>query len=150
MKIVIAGMGDVGYHLAKELSSESHDIIAIDRNQQRLSRIDTMADILTLNGTATSLSILNDSGTGKADLFVAVTSSEVVNISSAILAKKLGAKKTIARIANAEYLAEDSSVDFKELGIDFMIYPEELAAQETVNLIKRIASSARSRESSVT
>lgn len=139
MRIVIAGIGDVGYHLAKELSSESHDIIAIDKNQQRLSRIDSMVDILTITGSATSLGILKEAKTNEADLFVAVTSSEEANITAAILAKKIGANKTIARIANAEYLSNDSDVDFKELGIDFMIYPEELAAQETVNLIKRTA-----------
>jgi trk system potassium uptake protein TrkA len=139
MRIIIAGMGDVGYHLAKELSNESHDIIAIDNNQQRLSRIDSMADILTMTGSSTSLDILKKAKTAEADLFVAVTSSENTNISSAILAKKMGAKKTIARIANAEYLSNDCEVNFKELGIDFMLYPEELAAQETVNLIKRTA-----------
>jgi len=139
MRIVIAGIGDVGYHLAKELSSESHDIIAIDKNQQRLSRIDSMVDILTITGSATSLGILKEAKTNEADLFVAVTSSEEANITAAILAKKMGANKTIARIANAEYLSNDSDVNFKELGIDFMIYPEELAAQETVNLIKRTA-----------
>jgi len=139
MRIVIAGIGDVGYHLAKELSNESHDIIAIDKNQQRLSRIDSMVDILTITGSATSLGILKEAKTNEADLFVAVTSSEEANITAAIIAKKIGANKTIARIANAEYLSKDSDVDFKELGIDFMIYPEELAAQETVNLIKRTA-----------
>lgn len=139
MRIVIAGMGDVGYHLAKELSDESHDIIAIDNDQQRLSRIDSMADILTLSGSATSIEILKEAKIEKADLFVAVTSSEEANIAGAILAKKLGAGKTIIRIANAEYISKESGVNFKELGIDFMIYPEELAAHETVNLIKRTA-----------
>ena len=139
MKIVIAGMGDVGYHLAKELSNESHDIIAIDNNPQRLVQVDSVADILTINGSATSLKTLHEAKVDKSDLFVAVTSSEDTNISSAILAKKIGAKKTIARISNAEYLAEDTIINFKELGINFMIYPEELAAQETVNLIKRTA-----------
>ncbi|MCH7964635.1 MAG: Trk system potassium transporter TrkA [Bacteroidetes bacterium] len=139
MRIIIAGMGDVGYHLAKELSNESHDIIAIDKNQQRLSRIDSMTDILTITGSSTSLAILKEAKIGAAELFVAVTSSEDTNISSAILAKKMGAKKTIARIANAEYLSKDVEVNFKDLGIDFMFYPEELAAQETVNLIKRTA-----------
>ena len=139
MRIVIAGMGDVGYHLAKALSDESHDIIAIDHDQQRLSRIDTMADILTISGAATSIDNLKEAKIEKADLFVAVTSSEEANIASAILAKKMGAGKTIIRVANAEYLSKDSGVNFKELGIDFMIYPEELAAQETVNLIKRTA-----------
>lgn len=139
MKIVIAGMGDVGYHIAKELSNESHDIIAIDNNSQRLAQVDSMADILTINGSATSLQSLKDAKVEKSDVFIAVTSSEATNITSAIIAKKLGTKRTIVRIANAEYLTSDVSVNFQELGIDFMIYPEELAAQETVNLIKRTA-----------
>ena len=75
----------------------------------------------------------------RADLIVAVTSSEEVNITTAILGKKLGAKKTIARIANAEYLSAKSKINFTELGIDYMIYPEQLAATETVNLILRTA-----------
>ena len=139
MRIVIAGMGDVGYQLAKQLSSESHDIIAIDTNSERLSYSDQMADILTINGSATSIEILKRASIEKADLFVAVTSSEEVNITSAILGKKLGSKRTIARISNAEYLEPEKGINFTELGVDFMIYPEELAALETVNLINRTA-----------
>jgi trk system potassium uptake protein len=139
VRIVIAGMGDVGYHLAKQLSNEEHDIIAIDMNQQRLSYSGSMADILTINGSATSVSTLKQAKVDKADLFVAVTSFEEVNVTSAILAKKLGAKKTIARISNSEYLDENVDVMFSDIGIDFMIYPEELAAKEMVNLIMRSA-----------
>lgn len=139
MRIVIAGMGDVGYHLAKQLSNEEHDIIAIDMDQQRLSYSDSMADILTINGSSTSVSTLRQAKVDKADLFVAVTSFEEVNVTSAILAKKLGAKKTIARISNSEYLEEKVDISFSEIGIDFMIYPEELAAKEMVNLILRSA-----------
>jgi len=139
VRIVIAGMGDVGYHLAKQLSNEEHDIIAIDMDQQRLSYSDSMADILTINGSSTSVSTLKQAKVDKADLFVAVTSFEEVNVTSAILAKKLGAKKTIARISNSEYLDESVDISFSEIGIDFMIYPEELAAKEMVNLILRSA-----------
>jgi trk system potassium uptake protein len=139
VRIVIAGMGDVGYHLAKQLSNEEHDIIAIDMNQQRLSYSDSMADILTINGSATSVATLKQAKMDKADLFVAVTSFEEVNLTSAIIAKKLGAKKTIARISNSEYLDEKVDISFSEIGIDFMIYPEELAAKEMVNLILRSA-----------
>ncbi len=139
MKIIIAGMGDVGYQLAKQLSIEAHDIIAIDMDQQRLSYSDQMADILTIKGSSTSIKTLNEAGVSKADLLVAVTSSEEVNIATSIIAKKLGAKKTIARISNAEYLNADIEVKFSEMGIDFMIYPEELAAIETVSLVNRTA-----------
>lgn len=139
MKIIIAGMGDVGYQLAKQLSSESHDIIAIDMNHDRLTYSDQMADILTIEGSSTSVTVLREAKIEKADLLVAVTSSEEVNITTAILGKKLGAKRTIARISNAEYLESDAGINFSELGVDFMIYPEELAALETVNLINRTA-----------
>ena len=139
MRIIIAGMGDVGYQLAKQLSNESHDIIAIDMDQQRLSYSDQMADILTIKGSSTSIKTLNAAGVSKADLLVAVTSSEEVNIATAIFAKKLGAKKTIARISNAEYLDRTIKINFSEIGVDFMIYPEELAALETVSLINRTA-----------
>ena len=139
MRIVIAGMGDVGYHLAKQLSSEEHDIIAIDMDEQILSHSDSMADILTINGSATSIATLKEAQVEKSDLFVSVTSSEEVNVTSAIIAKKLGAKKTIARIGNSEYLDEEINQSFSDIGVDFMIYPEELAAREMVNLILRSA-----------
>lgn len=139
MRIIIAGMGDVGYHLAKQLSSEAHDIIAIDTDQQRLSYTDSMTDILTLNGSSTSIKILKEAKIDKADLVVAVTSSEEVNLTTAILGKRLGARRTIARVSNAEYLEHENVVGFHSMGIDFMIYPEELAAMEVVNLINRTA-----------
>lgn len=139
MRIIIAGMGDVGNQLAKQLSTESHDIIAIDHNRNALSHSDQMVDILTINGSSTSIDILRQAKIEKADLLLAVTSSEEVNITTAILGKKLGAKKTIARISNAEYLEKETLNNFSDLGIDFMIYPEELAAVETVNLINRTA-----------
>ncbi len=139
MHIIIAGMGDVGYQLAKQLSSENNDIVAIDLDHGRLHYTDQMADILSIEGSSTSIKVLEEAKVDKADLLVAVTSSEEVNLTTAILAKKLGAKKTIARVSNAEFLEPKHGVNFSELGIDFMIYPEELAATETVNLINRTA-----------
>ena len=139
MRVIIAVMGDVGYQLAKQLSSENNDIVAIDLDHDRLHYTDQMADILTIEGSSTSIKVLEEAKIEKADLLVAVTSSEEVNIATAILGKKLGAKKTVARISNAEYLDPRHGVNFNEIGIDFMIYPEELAALETVNLINRTA-----------
>jgi trk system potassium uptake protein TrkA len=139
MRIIIAGMGDVGYQLAKKLSSENHDIIALDVDKERLSYLDQIADILTIQGSSTSVRTLQLAGIERADLLVSVTSSEEVNITTSILGKKLGAKKTIARIANAEYLEIDNQDYFSKIGVDFMIYPEELAAKEIVNLINRTA-----------
>ena len=139
MRIIIAGMGDVGYQLAKQLSSEAHDIIAIDNDQQRLSYTDSMTDILTINGSSTSIKVLKEAKVEKTDLVVAVTSSEEVNLTTAFISKRLGAKRTIARVSNAEYLENENLVGFHQMGIDFMIYPEELAAMEVVRLINRTA-----------
>lgn len=139
MRIIIAGMGDVGYHLARQLSSEAHDIIAIDTNSTRLSYTESMSDIMAITGSSTSIRTLQEAKANKADLVVAVTSSEEVNITTAIFAKKLGAKKTIARVGRAEFLDPEIGISFTGLGIDFMIYPEELAALEVVNLILRTA-----------
>lgn len=139
MRIVIAGIGDVGFYLAKQLSKEEHDIVAIDTDSAQLAYAESLTDILTINGSSTSVQILKSAKIEKADLLVAVTSSEEVNITTAMLGKKLGAKKCIARIGNAEYLSEESGINFTQLGIDYMIYPEEMAAQEIVSLINRTA-----------
>jgi trk system potassium uptake protein TrkA len=104
MKIIIAGAGEVGSHLAKILSNDYHDITVIDPDEHRLKQIDSYLDILTVTGSATSLEILKDANIQKTDLFIAVAHYEDTNITAAILGKKFGAKKTIARIDNQEYL----------------------------------------------
>jgi trk system potassium uptake protein TrkA len=139
MNIIIAGAGEVGYHLAKLLSSDDHDITVIDINPVFLDRVDASTDVLTIHGTSTSIAILEQAQVDKTDLLVAVTFSESVNITTAMLAKKLGTKHTIARVASAEYAAEENMELFKSMGIDHIIYPEELAAQEVVKLIERAA-----------
>ncbi|MEE9430676.1 MAG: Trk system potassium transporter TrkA [Melioribacteraceae bacterium] len=139
MNIIIAGAGEVGYHLAKQLSHDNHDIIVVDIDAESLERVDSVMDVLTVTGSSTSLQTLKKAKVEKTDLVIAVTSSEAVNISTVILAKKLGAKKAVARVQNAEYITEENRELFKTLGIDYLIYPEELAAQELVKLIKRAA-----------
>lgn len=139
MKIIIAGAGEVGYHLAKQLSNENHDITVIDLDTTSLERVDAVTDVLTLHGSSTSLKILEQANCDKTDLLVAVTSSESVNVTTAILAKQLGVKKTVARVENADYTSSESYALFNSIGIDHLIYPEELAAQELVKLIQRAA-----------
>lgn len=139
MKIIIAGAGEVGYHLAKQLSNENHDITVIDLDISSLDRVDSVMDVLTVVGSSTSLNILKKANCEKTDLLVSVTSKESINVTTAILAKKLGAKKTIARVENAEYVSEENQQIFKNVGIDHLIYPEELAAFELVKLIERAA-----------
>ena len=111
MRIIIAGAGEVGTHLAKMLSNENHEIILIDPEEDRLKPIDTSLDVMTFQGSATSVKLLKDSLKKKTDLFIAVTHSEDTNITASILAKKFGALKTIARIDNIDYL-ETSTLDF--------------------------------------
>lgn len=135
MRIVIAGAGEVGTHLAKMLSNENHEIILIDSEESRLRPVDVSLDVLTYEGSATSVRILQDSLRKKTDLFIAVTHSEDTNITSAMLAKRFGAMKTIARIDNIDYL-EQSNIDFfKSLGVDALIYPELIAAREVLGLL---------------
>ena len=100
MRIIIAGAGDVGTHLAKMLSSELHDIVIIDYNEENLKGIDATLDIMTITGKATSFEVLKEAQIKKADLFIAVTNSEETNITSTIIAKRLGANQTIARVDN--------------------------------------------------
>ena len=129
MKIIIAGAGEVGFHLSKLLSYESHEIILIDQDKDRLLYADSKLDIKTLQQDATSISALKDANIDQADLFIAVTSSETINITACVLSKKLGAKKTIARISNSEFTDEKNEIDFNDLGIDELISTDELAEQ---------------------
>lgn len=135
MKIVIAGAGDVGFHLAKLLSMERQDIILIDRDQDVLDFAATHLDVSTLHGDSASIEILTHAEVNRAGLFLAVTTSEKNNLITAILAKKLGARQTIARVNNQEYLQPEQKANFQELGIDSLISPTNLAAHEIVRLI---------------
>lgn len=136
MRIIIAGAGEVGTHLAKMLSNENHEIIIIDPDPDKLKPIETTLDVLAVKGSATSVRILRDYLQKKTDLFIAVAHSEDTNITSAILAKKFGAVKTIARIDNLDYLEPDNVEFFKSLGVDSLIYPELIAAREVLSLLQ--------------
>ena len=142
MKIVIAGAGEVGSHLAKMLSNESNDITVIDEREERLDSLSAIADIVTVEGNPSTIRTLQAAGVANADLFIAVNPSESqdVNIVSAMLAKKLGSKKVTARINNEEYLTYENKTLFTEMGIDLLFYPEKIAAGEIVDLLQRTAS----------
>ena len=139
MKIIIAGAGEVGFHLAKLLSYESQDITLIDSHRESLYYANNNLDIRTLKGDATSMSVLKDARVFNADLFIAVTSSETTNITVCVLAKQLGAKRTIARISNTEFLEHKDELGFAKLGIDELISPESLAATEIELLLTQSA-----------
>ncbi len=139
MKIIIAGAGEVGFHLAKLLSYESQDITLIDSDKESLSYAESHLDIRVLKGDATSISILNDARVSQSDLVIGVTSSETTNITLCLLAKQLGSKRTIARISNTEFLDYKELIKFSEMGIDELISPEELAATEIKLLLSQSA-----------
>ncbi len=139
MKIIIAGAGEVGFHLAKLLSYESQDITLIDTNKESLTYADTHLDIRVLKGDATSVSVLQDAQVQNSNLVIGVTSSETTNITLCMMAKQLGCEKTIARISNTEFIDNKETLKFDELGIDELISPEELAAEEIQLLLNKSA-----------
>jgi trk system potassium uptake protein TrkA len=139
MRVIVAGAGDVGFHLSKLLAMEGQDIVIIDQSSERLSYASNHLDISTVKGSATSFRILEEAGIAKADLLIAVTNSEDTNIATCIIGKNLGAKRTIARISNTEYLLRKDKLDLKSIGIDEIISPESLAAREIKRLLRETA-----------
>lgn len=136
MKIIIAGAYAIGTHLARLLSRSQEEITLIDESEERLASIGSDCDLLTMIGKPTSLQTLRDAGVQDTDLFIAVTPVESTNITSSILAKNLGAKRTVARVDNPEYMEPQAQEFFKELGISKLIYPEMLAAVDINNGLK--------------
>ena len=139
MKIIIAGAGEVGFHLAKLLSFESQDITLIDTDKECLNHADTHLDIRVIKGDATSIAILKDARVDNVGMVISVTSSETTNITICVLAKQLGAKRTIARISNTEFIENKEEVGFIKFGIDELISPEALAASEIELLLNQSA-----------
>ncbi|MBR5988175.1 MAG: Trk system potassium transporter TrkA [Prevotella sp.] len=135
MKIVIVGAGAVGTHLSKLLSREHQDCVLIDDNEERLSALSEY-DVMTYNASPTSIKVLKEAGAQHADLFVGVTPEETTNLTACIIAHHLGAKKTVARIDNYEYLSPQNKEFFRNIGIDSLIYPEVLAAIDINNGLK--------------
>ena len=137
MKIIIAGAGEVGFHLAKLLSYESQEITLIDTNKESLSYADNHLDIKVIRGDATSIAILKEARIETSDLLIGVTSSETTNITVCVLGIQLGSKKTIARISNTEFIQHKDEVGFTKFGIDELISPEALAAAEIELALKQ-------------
>ena len=136
MKIIIAGAGNVGTHLAKLLSREKQDIILMDDDEEKLTALSSNFDLLTVTASPSSISGLKEVGVKEADLFIAVTPDESRNMTACMLATNLGAKKTVARIDNYEYLLPKNKEFFQKLGVDSLIYPEMLAAKENVSSMR--------------
>lgn len=139
MNIVIAGDGEVGLHLAKELANENHNITIVDPHEELLKMVESHTDLMTITGDSTSIDVLRNANVKKADLLISVVHDEQINVITAILGKKLGAKKTIARVNSLENLTEENKEIYQELGIDFLVCPEAIAAEEIITLLHQTA-----------
>jgi len=141
LKIVIIGAGEIGYDLAKTLSNEQHDVIVLDQDQQALTAVSDNLDVLCKEGNATSAKDLLEAGAKDADILIAVTSIDEVNMIASMMSKRLGAEMVIARIRSDELSQKNAPLKPTDLGIDVVIHPELSAAEEIVSLIKRSSAS---------
>ncbi len=136
MRIIIAGAGEVGTHLAKLLVHENVETTLMDENSERLENMSANYDLLIHEGSPTSIKDLKEVQVNEADLFIAVTPYENENMTACMLANNLGAKTTLARIDNYEYLQPKNKLFFEQLGVNHLIYPEMLAGREIAESLK--------------
>ncbi len=139
MKIIIAGDGEVGFHIAKLLSDENHDITIVDPHKELLEMLESQSDLMTITGDSTSISVLENAGVADADLLISVVHDEKTNIVTSVLGKKLGVKRTICRVNSPEFLRPANKAMLKSLGIDSIINPESIAAKEIIDLLNQTA-----------
>ena len=135
MNIVIAGDGEVGFHLAKSLSDLNHNITVVHPHSALLQKLVNESEIGAVNGDSTSFEVLHRAEVHNCDLLLAVLHDESINIITCILGKKMGAKRTVARVSNVEYLQTNNKMMFRSLGVDEMVCPERIATKEIINLL---------------
>ncbi|GJM62142.1 Trk system potassium transporter TrkA [Persicobacter diffluens] len=139
MHIVIAGAGEVGFHLAKQLAHEQKDIVIVDTDKERLNYVSNQLDVAVIEGNSIYYDVLREAEIAKADLLIAVTPAEETNLATCMIGKKLGAQRTVARINNVDFLSHRQREDLRTLGIDELISPESLAAREIKRLLREAA-----------
>ena len=135
MKIIIVGVGKVGYAIAEQMTGENHDIVIVDQSSAVLDHADSMLDVMCVEGNGASASVLLQAGVREADLLIAVSENDEVNLICCLMAKKLGAKHTVARVRNPEYF-RDAPILRREIGLDMIINPEHAAAQEISRILR--------------
>ena len=139
MNIIIAGDGEVGLHLAQELAMENQNITIVDPHEDLIKMVESHTDLMAITGDSTSVEVLENANIKKADLLISVLHDERTNIVTAALGKQLGAKKTIARVNNLEYLRPENESRFRNMGIDALVCPEDIVANEIVHLLSQTA-----------
>lgn len=135
MRIVVVGAGKMGYSLAEMLAEEGHDVTVIEQNEERRNIVQNNLDVMTINGNGSSPQILTDYGLQNADMLVAVTDQDEVNMVACMVAKLAGIKRTIARVRNQEYAGKNLREFNKALGIDLTINPEMVTALEISRIL---------------
>lgn len=137
MRILVVGAGEVGFHVSQMLSLEEHDVVVVDQNPDVLAEVSDRLDVMTVEGNGTYAGVLEEAGAEQADLLLAVTSIDEVNIIACMIADRMGIETTVARIRSDEYTRRSSVLKAKDLGIDLVIHPEETTAAEIVDLLRR-------------
>ncbi len=137
MKAIVIGAGEVGFDVARILSMEQHDVIVIDLDPEALAQVQERLDVMTIQGNGTSASVLQDAGAATADMLIAVTAIDEVNLVACMLADRLGVQTTVARVRSGELSQTQTVLKTSDFGIDLVIHPEESAAAEVVQLIRR-------------
>jgi trk system potassium uptake protein TrkA len=137
--IIIIGAGEVGYNLARMLCYEKHDVVLIEQDSKKVKRAQDNLDIQVITGNGCSFNILKNAGIDKADMIVAVTDKDEVNLMACLIAQQYNVAKKVARVRNKEYCLEDAPINAKKLNIDLIIHPESEVARAVVNLLKQTA-----------
>lgn len=135
MKIIIVGIGKVGYAIAEQMAGENHDLTLVDLNSSALERAEESLDVMCVEGNGASASILLRAGVREANLMIAVSENDEANLICCLMAKKLGAKHTVARVRNPEYF-RDAPILRREIGLDMIINPEYASAQEIARILR--------------
>ncbi|MBO6576693.1 MAG: Trk system potassium transporter TrkA [Rhodothermales bacterium] len=141
MRAIVVGAGEVGFDVARLLAMEEHDVVVIDKDDDALAVVREKLDVMTVTGNGTSADILKRAGAPSAELLIAVTTIDEVNIVACMLASRLGTRSTIARVRSGELSHQESVLSNEDFGIDTVIHPEEAAAAEVERLIRRAGAS---------
>lgn len=136
MVIIVVGAGKAGFRIARQLVQESHDVVLVDIDAEKLVPAQEILDVMTIQGNGASPKVLQQAGVEDAGMVIAVTGRDEVNILACLTAKHYGVETTVARVRDPEYTVVPDALVKNQLGIDIMIHPERLAAREIVNLLR--------------
>ncbi len=141
MKIVIIGAGEVGFYLAQRLSLEKHDLVIIDNDPEKCAHAQEALDVAVIEGNASSQGVLKEAGLDSADMLIAASGVDEINLIACMIASKMGVKRKIARVRNPDYYEKSSILKPEDLGVDLFIHPEEEVIEEITRLLMRASAS---------